>query len=849
MKFLTDHDPRSGPARRQMRLGRLWDDNKTQSKPKRRLKEGGTRKWRRGPKYWMALGAMSALMTYAPANSRWLKFASAQEALGVSTGIYSQTQGQAATVRRFDIPPGPLDTVLGTFQKVTGLRIEVANDNILRLPSPGVSGVYSVEQALKQLLAGTGVSYQLTSSETAKLEISGPTASVEVTGRISPLSSPKYTEPLRDLPQTITVIPKAVIEEQGATTLRDVLRNVPGLTLAAGEGGAPAGDNLTLRGFSARNDIFVDGARDLGPTTRDPFNLEQVEVVKGPASAFNGRGSTGGTINLVSKSPHIDRTFGGSLNFGTDRTKRVTTDINLPLKRLGLGERTGFRLNLMMHDADVSGRDVVNNQRWGVAPSLGFGVGTPTRTTFSYFKLKQDNISDYGIPWVPATNNALVAYRNKPAPVPRDTFYGLKNRDSEKMNSDLATVKIEHDFEDTMNLRNQLRYGRSTRDSIATPPRFLNDNSTAINREMRSWITRDEIWDNQTDLRARFSTGWVYHSLVTGAAITRETNIRKTRTTTGTSVTTLFNPNPNDAFNGTFSISPIIGDVTANSQALYLFDTVKFGKRSEEKFELNGGLRWDRFDADGVTTAGAPISRVDKMISWRASAVYKPKVYGSLYAAYGTSLNPSLEGLSYNTANTAIEPEKTYTFEVGTKWDVLRERLSLNGAIFRVDKTNARTPGVSPDDPPQVLQGTQRVDGIELGAGGSITRLWKVFAAYTLLDSEIVKSNTAAEVGRVLQNTPRNSFNIWMSYQFPRKLTIGGGPRFVGRRFGNNQNTRRVDSYWTLEAMAMYSINDHLDLRLNLYNLNNAYYFDRIGGGHIVPGAERTANVSLGFKF
>jgi catecholate siderophore receptor len=291
-------------------------------------------------------------------------------------------------------------------------------------------------------------------------ELRGPDSSIDVTEQ-APLSSLKYTEPLRDIPQTITVISKSMIEEQGATTLRDVLRNVPGLTMTAGEGGTAAGDNLTLRGFSARNDLFVDGVRDISPQSRDPFNMEEVEVVKGPGSAFTGRGSTGGSINLVSKAPSLSRMFGGTFNFGTDGTKRVSADVNMPLRFLG--EHTAFRLNVLAHDSGVAGRDVVNNQRWGVAPSLAFGLGTPTRLTLSYFKLKQDNISDYGIPWVPATNNVLTAYRDRPAPVPRETFYGFRSRDYERMGSDMATVKYEYDFSDALQLRNQLRYGRSTR--------------------------------------------------------------------------------------------------------------------------------------------------------------------------------------------------------------------------------------------------------------------------------------------------------------------------------------------------------------------------------------------------
>ncbi len=532
------------------------------------------------------------------------------------------------------------------------------------LPSPGVSGVYTVEQALKQILAGTGITYRVTAAETVTLELQGLAASVEVTGSVSPPSSPKYTEPLRDIPQTISIIPKSVIEEQGATTLRDVLRNVPGLTITAGEGGTPAGDNLTLRGFSARNDIFVDGARDLGPQSRDAFNLEQVEVVKGPSSSFNGRGSTGGTINLVSKSPSLDPAFGGTLNFGTDNTKRVTADVNLPLKRLGWGQRTAFRLNTMWHESGVAGRDVVKNERWGVAPSLAFGVGTQTRLTLSYFKTKQDNISDYGIPWVPATNNALIAFRDKPAPVPRNTFYGLKNRDSEKLNSDLATVKFERDFDDDLTFRNQFRYGRSTRDSIATPPRFASNDSTAINRELRAWGTTDEIWDNQTDLRAKFSTGWIQHSLVTGAALTRESNVRVSRS--GPNMpTTLLNPNSNDVYTGTIITSPIVGDLTANSQALYALDTAKLS----EKFELNGSLRWDRFDANGVSTTGAAVKRVDTMVSWRAGGVFKPKPQGSIYAG--------LRHLTQSVARRLVLQHRQYGYRAGE--DLYLRRSAANG--------------------------------------------------------------------------------------------------------------------------------------------------------------------------
>jgi catecholate siderophore receptor len=569
--------------------------------------------------------------------------------------------------------------------------------------------------------------------------------------------------------------------------------------------------------------------------------------VKGPGSSFTGRGSAGGSINLVSKAPSINRFFAGTISGGSDATKRFTGDINLPIN-----DRMAFRLNLLAHDSGVAGRDVVNNQRWGVAPSFMFGLGTRTRLTLSYYYMGQDNISDYGIPWVPPASVALQAFRDQPAPVPRDTFYGFRDRDHENLRSDLATVKIERDFNDSITLRNQLRFGYSSRDSMATPPRFTADvNSTAINREMRSWLAEDRVVDNQTDLRSRFSTGKIGHSLVTGLALTYENNQRQNRSAPN-SPTTLLNPNPDDVYTGVITLDPRFGDITGKSVALYAFDTVKLSKY----VELNGGLRFDRFDVDGVNvtnvtpttpTGYAPVARLDEMVSWRSGIVVKPKEEGSIYFSYATSISPSLEGLSYNPANTALDPEKTYNLELGSKWDLLQERLSLNASIFHVNKTNART--TDPVTNLVTLNGDVRVRGIEIGASGSITRALRVFGAYTLLDNELVKSNNPLEVGRRLQNTPRNSFNIWTTYLLPHRITLGGGPRFVGRRFGNNINTRQVDAYWLLDAMASFPVSKHLDLRLNLYNLTNDYYFDRLGGGHLIPGAGRSVQVSAGFRF
>lgn len=802
------------------------------------------RSGRRGGRFWIiGTGALGAIIAFTAANEHRMTVAYAAERNGVFEVVRNGDEDFKSI--DFDIPAGPVRDVIGAFEKASGIHITVQNDSILSIGTPGVSGNFTVEQALKKLFDGTGISYAFRDSRQLILSVVAESANVEIKdteGRV--VSSPKYAAGLRDTPQTINVIPQTMIKQQGATTLRDVLNNVPGITLTAGEGGAPAGDNLTIRGFSARNDIYIDGVRDLGAQSRDPFNLEQVEVVKGPSSTFTGRGSSGGTINLVSKLPNLRRSISGDVTFGTAGTKRATLDVNVPIN-----DDIAFRLNAMGHDSDFPGREVVQNRRWGIAPSIMFGLSSRTRFAASYFHLRQENTSDYGIPWVPATNNVLVDFRDRPAPVPRDTFYGFTDRDKEKLRSELFTARLEHDFSDNLTIRNQFRYGYSSRDSMATPPRFAGNNSTLINREMRSWIANDDIFDNQLDVTAKFKTGSIEHSTVFGSSFAYEKNHRILRTAPN-STTTLLDPNPDDFYPGVITINPLEPSAMAKSFAGYLFDTIKFN----EHFQFVGGLRWDRFDVTGqnVNTGVTPnifvpLDRVDKLWSGRAALIYKPIETGSIYASFGTSASPSLEGLLYSPADVRTAPEKTRTYEVGSKWELFEGMLLLNGAVFRVAKTDARTPALVPGEPP-TLDGDQQIDGIEFSATGNFTRNWQVFAGYTFLDSKIINSATTAEIGKELINTPSNSFNLWTTYRWDR-FFFGGGPRFIGQRFGNNTNTRVVDSYWVADAMMSFRVNKHIDLRLNVNNIANKYYIDRIGGGHIVPGAGRVVLISSGFNF
>jgi outer membrane receptor for monomeric catechols len=297
---------------------------------------------------------------------------------------------------------------------------------------------------------------------------------------VDSVSLPKYTEPLRDVPQSISVVSQQLMQDQGVSTLRDALRNVSGISLAAGEGSSQ-GDNLTIRGFTARSDIFLDGMRDFGSYYRDPFNLQQVEVLMGPSSISFGRGSTGGVVNQESKTPNMTQSLAGGLTIGTDRTKRATIDFNEPLPSSLTG--SAFRLNIMGDENGVAGREGALYRRFGFAPSLVFGLGTSTRLTLSYYHQTEDNIPDYGIPWL----------LSRPAPVSRSNFYGFKDGSNFlKTDVDIGTIKLEHDVNENLTIRDQVRYANYFRHAQITEPQ-IPTTVTAATPLDQIQVTRNEI--------------------------------------------------------------------------------------------------------------------------------------------------------------------------------------------------------------------------------------------------------------------------------------------------------------------------------------------------------------------
>jgi len=799
-----------------------------------------------GKRYWIAVGTLAAYSTVGSG-----KLAIAQEAKKNTKGDApsSPAQVQALPVKRFDIPSGPLDAVTTAFEVDTGLHVQFATSGIRDVVSPGISGRYTAAKALKLLLAGTGVSYRFDGPRTVVLELSQVAISVDVTASADTLSAslPKYQQSLQDTPQTVSVVPQQVMAEQNTTTLRDTLRNVAGISLAAGEGGSQ-GDNLTIRGFTARNDLFIDGMRDFGSYYRDPFNTEEVEVLQGPSSVTFGRGSTGGVVNQASKTPDLNRYLAGGLDFGTDLTRRATVDVNVPVPLLGSG--AAFRLNAMGNIGNVAGRNVAENRRAGVAPSLALGLGTPTRLTLSYFHQNEDDVPDYGVPWL----------FNQAAPVNRNNYYGLSgDRNFLRAYDDIGTIKLEHDVNSNITIRNQARYANYIRDVLITEPQVLHPNLTTpldalqVNRHEIGVNSTETFLDDQLDLIAHFNMGFLKHTFVSGVEGGRETS-DPTRPNFTAPVTSLLDPNPNQSLYSNPTISSKIRD-TGISLGAYAVDTVSLGK----EWDITGGVRFDRFDNSYQQTV-APAShfnRMDEKPTWRGAVVYKPIPIASLYFDAGTSFNPSAETLALSAGTANLPPETNKTFEFGTKWNFKNGRLAVNSSWFRTTKENAREA-----DPNNallyVLAGTQRVSGAEIDVRGRLTSRWDVLSSYAYLDSKVVGSKYyPGAVGYPLANVPAHTFAFWSNYRAPHHFDIGAGANYESSRTASSTvpldpitgQIRQVPGYWVFSAMASHPINEHIDVQVNAYNLANRYYYDELHPGHIVLGPGRSALIGFNFKF
>ncbi len=704
-------------------------------------------------------------------------------------------------------------------------------------------------------------------------------------------ASPKFTKPLIDTTQTVQVIKKELLREQGVFSLTEALRNTPGITMQLGENGnTSAGDTFSMRGFNASNQLFVDGIRDLGAVSRDVFNLDQIEVVKGPAGADIGRGAASGYVNLITKLPSLKDANLATIAYGTADKKRATIDLNK-----ALNETTAIRLNAIGFDGNVDKRDEVDNQNFSIAPSIAFGLGTPTRFHLYSQHIRQDNTPDGGIPAIGLKGffNADASI-NAGKKVDRENFYG-SNNDYENMDADMLTAKFEHDLTPNTTIRNISRYGKTSIDRITTGVNAIalgaganTDPATFTVARTRQRIDRaDAILVNQTSINSAFEIAGFKNSLVAGLEFMYENQISKGFGTGAATINGVFHPatvnplanlyNPDSTvFLGMPYANGVNTDGRTITSAIYAFDTVDL----TDQWQVNAGLRYEHYDthsttgliitaANAAANPGFAINSIkplegddaDNLFSWKVGALYKPAPNGSIYAAYATSFTPpgsanfALSATANNQNNGALDPQETNNIEIGTKWDLLNKQLNITAAVFSTE--NSKQTSFNEDLQPSQI-GRTRVNGIEMLAVGQLNQYWQLSAGVTKLSTKALEQQSSTGLDTVgVRWTPDYSATLWTQYAF-NGFSIGGGARYLSTQKRLITDTRastttmpEIPAYFVADAMAAYAVNKQLNLRLNVYNLFNKEYIEMVnnGGARVRLGQPRAAMLTAEFMF
>ena len=728
-------------------------------------------------------------------------------------------------------------------------------------------------------------------------------ASVEVPYKAEKSASPKQTQPLVDTPKTVQVLKKEMLQEQGAVSLMEALRNTPGITMQLGENGnTAAGDTFQMRGFSTQSSTFVDGVRDLGAVTRDVFNVEQVEVVKGAAGSEIGRGASAGYINLISKLPTLEQANELMLTLGTDDNKRLSIDTNQ-----AIDDSSAFRLNVMVQEANVAERDVAQNRAIAIAPAFAFGLNTPTKVYIYSQHTRQDNIPDGGIPTIGMDGfynaNATI---NSATKANRANFYG-STQDKEHIEADMLTAKVEHELSKNNTVRNISRYGKTHIDRVLTGVNALSLNATTqaieVARNRQRLDQSNEIIANQTTLNSTFHTGKLKHDAVLGLELLRESQFTLGTTAGSTSTTTVvlngqtlpiytslanvYQPN----YRENLLVPYLTGadtDGQTTTTALYAFDTLSIS----EALKFNAGLRIDRYttktDVTTLVTGGTggnlatyaaqgyqvgdrvntQLEDDDTLLSWNLGAVFKPTAHSSIYAALANSETPPaganfvLSATAGNINNAALEPQKTSTAELGSKWELLNKRLNVSAAIYRTENEGQVTQ--DPVSSVVTQDAKTRIDGVELAVVGQLTNFWQLSAGIGFMDSkQLDQRSVNATTGVVtvtdgVRWTPDVTASLWTSYTLD-KLTVGGGARYVSEQKrvitqGTNlatQNMPVIPAYSVVDVMAAYKVSRNTTLRLNVYNLFDEEYISTLNnsGARATLGAPISATLTAQFNF
>lgn len=646
----------------------------------------------------------------------------------------------------------------------------------------------------------------------------------------------KIEAPLRDIPQTVNVVPKELLRDQAATSMQDALRNVPGVTFGHGDGQR---DQVWIRGFSTISDQFVDGVRDDALYFRDLANVERIEVLKGPASVLYGRGSSGGLINRITKQPEFAPRYELGAVFGSFDQRRVEWDLG---DRLA-GGAASVRLNGAIERSD-SYRSQQFLEREALSPSLALRPASDTRVVLQADTLSDRRVTDFGIP----------AFNGRPVDVPARTYYGAANArqvDYSQSTVDGGTLKLDHRLNADWSFRDVFRSTSYTLDRNNTLVGSVNETARTASLNRTNLRRQEDGVFNQSEFVQKARFGGIEHQILYGLELGRQTKDQRSASRNNVATVSLFNP--------VLPVLPLTVNAVPSTDNTGIFNTtgvyVQDFATLAERWKLLAGLRLDRFGQSTVERlAGrAGLRRVDQNWSPRVGLVYQPTLEHSYYASVSRSFQPSGEAFALAANNADIAPEETVNRELGAKIDFFGGLLTATGSLFRLERTNIKV--TNPATNTLIPVGTQRTDGLELALAGEFGSGWQAAAGYAYLDGRVVRS-IGIDSGQPIQGkrptlAPGHSSSLWLSKAVGEGWRLGGGLSFVGARFANPGNTVTLPRYTVFDAGVFYRVKG-LDVALNVKNL-----FDRkfIVAGHgsapnlNLPGAPRSVQVTLRYAF
>lgn len=669
-------------------------------------------------------------------------------------------------------------------------------------------------------------------------------------------SATKTDTALRDVPQSVTVLTRDLIDDQAMRSIADVLRYVPGGQIAQGEGHR---DQIVLRGNNSTADFFIDGLRDDVQYYRDLYNVERVEVLKGPNAMIFGRGGGGGVVNRVLKKAGDEPFREVTLQAGSWNLYRGTADLGA-----ALSDNAAVRVNALYENSE-SYRDYMDLERWGVNPTATLRLGEATSLHVSYEHFEDDRTVDRDVP----SDAGLRAVGAVARPFGRDRsqFYGNPDVSFSTANVDILTAGIEHRFSADLTLRSQLLYGdydkfyqnvyAGSAVSVPTTGAFAGVQSLELAAYNNG--TQRENLISQTDLIWKTATGAIDHTLLIGTEFARQetSNRRKEGQFTTAPRPTPTSPIPERlrvATANPVSFAPVVfgrttqnNDGTAKVAAVYVQDQIDV----TDQLKLVAGLRYDRFELNftNKVAAATRFERSDDLWSPRAGVIYKPIEPVSIYASYSRSYLPQsgdqFSSLDLTTA--ALKPERFENIEAGMKWD-LKPGLALTAALYQLDRDNTRAPGATPGT--TVLTGSQRSKGFELGLSGAITEKWEVLAGLALQDAEITSTTSAAPAGREVPLVPARTASLWSSYRPTERFGFGAGVVSQSRSFTSVSNAVELPGYTRFDAAVFVKLTDNLKAQVNIENLFDERYFGTAhNDNNITPGSPRAVRASISARF